>query len=257
MPQERRSGAPTLPGVSRRPVRPLGLLLWCVVVAVVSGGCRVDATVKASVSGTGGVVSLRVVLDREAVAVLGGPLTEGAQTSDLQQAGWKISPVRAGKDGGAELDMSKAFHRPSDLGVVIGELAGPDGPLQHFSLTRHASFLKTTYHLRGSVSLGEGAAAATGFGNTPDLAARLRDAGVDPDRVESLLAGRAADGLHLRLVVALPGGTRSWTVEPGPPRAVDASSSAIDWSRLVLLALASASAVAALRRLSPRRRSLR
>ncbi len=245
----------TLPGVRRHP--PGLLLLCCVLIAVVLGGCRVDATVQARVSGTGGVVRLRVTLDREALAVLGGSVTQGAQTSDLRRAGWEISPARATKDGGSEIDVSKSFHRPSDLGVVIGELAGPNGPLQHFGLVRHRSFLGSTYRLRGTASLGVGAAAATGFANTPDLAARLRDAGVDPDRVESLLAGRAANGLHLRLVVALPGGTRSWTVEPGPPKPIDVSSRAIDWSRLALLILAVATAVVVLRRLSRGGRSLR
>jgi len=226
--------------------------VFAAIAAVVLGGCRVDATVEARVSGAGGVVSLRVRLDREAVALLGGAVTEGAQTSDLHQAGWEISPVKETKDGGAEVEVSKAFHRPGDLGVVIGELAGPGGPLQGFRLERHRSFLKAAYRLRGTADLGPGAAAATGFGNTPDLAARLRDAGVDPDRVEKLLAGRAADGLQLRLVVALPGKTRSWAVEPGSPRAVDVSSSAIVWARPALLALAAISAGVVLARLRRR-----
>src|SRR5581483_7287545 len=186
--QERRSGAPTLPGVHRRPLRSLTLLLCCVLVAVVTGGCRVDATVEARVSATGGAVTLHVALDRDAVAALGGSVTQGAQTSDLERAGWDISPVRTTRGGGAEVDVSKDFHRPSDLGAVIGELSGPAGPLQHFSLVGHRSFLESSYRLRGTASLGPGAASATGFGNTPDLAARLRDAGIDPDTVESLLA---------------------------------------------------------------------
>jgi hypothetical protein len=228
-----------------------------VVAGLLLGGCRVDGVIEARVQGSGGTVTARFTLDRDAVGVLGGSGIQGVQTSDLRQAGWDISPVRTTKGGGAEVDVSKAFHRPSDLGVVIGELSGPDGPLQRFSLTRHRSFLETTDRVRGTASLGAGAAAATGFGNAPDLAARLRTAGVDPDRVESVLAGRAADGLHLRLVIALPGGTRSWTIESGPPRPIDVSSSAVAWPRLALLLLAAASAVVALRRLSPKRRSLR
>ncbi|HMC04435.1 MAG TPA: hypothetical protein VKJ83_03075, partial [Actinomycetota bacterium] len=86
----------------------------------------------------------------------------------------------------------------------------------------------------------------------PELAARLRAAGVDPDRVEHLLAERAVDGLHVRLVVALPGTTRSWPVEPGSPGAVDVSSSAADWVRLALLAVAAGSAAVALARLRRR-----
>jgi hypothetical protein len=217
--------------------------------AVLLGGCRVDATVEARVQGAGGTVSARVLLDREAVALLGGPVIDGAQTSDLHRAGWVISPVRQTPGGGAEVEVSKAFHRPGDLGVVIGELAGPGGPLQGFRLDRHRSFGKASYRLRGRADVGSGADAATGFANTPDLSARLRDAGVDPGRVEELLAGRAAGGLHLRLVVALPGRTRSWAVQPGSPQTVDVSSSAIDPTRPALLAVAAISGLAALARL--------
>ncbi|HYT40063.1 MAG TPA: hypothetical protein VEN99_11160, partial [Acidimicrobiia bacterium] len=117
---------------------------------------------------------------------------------------------------------------------------------------RHRSFLKTSYRLRGTADVGPGADAATGFANTPDLTARLRDAGVDPGRVEALLAGRAAEGLHLRLVVALPGRTRSWALEPGSPQAVDVMSSVSDRTRLVLLAVAVISGLAALSRLRRR-----
>ena len=200
-------------------------------------------------AGAGGTVTLRATLDREAVALLGGAVADGAQTSDLHRSGWDISPVRATKGGGAEIEVSKVFHRPSDLGVVIGELAGPGGPLQRFRLERHRSFLKADYRLRGTADLGAGAAAAIGFGNAPELAGRLRDAGVDPDRVEHLLAERAQDGLHIRLVVALPGATRSWAVEPGSPGPVDVSSSAADWARLALLGVAALSAAVALVRL--------
>jgi hypothetical protein len=154
--------------------------------------------------------------------------------------------VRRSAGGGAEIEVSKAFHRPGDLGVVMGELAGPGGPLQGFRLDRHRSFGTASYRLRGRADVGSGADAATGFANTPDLTARLRDAGVDPGRVEALLAGRAAEGLHLRLVVALPGRTRSWAVQPGSPQSVDVSSSVIDPTRPVLLAVAAISGLAVL-----------
>jgi hypothetical protein len=183
-------------------------------------------------------VTARFTLDREAVAILGGAVGEGAQTSDLSQAGWEISPVRPAEDGGARVEVSKDFHRAEDLGVVIGELAGPAGPLQGFRLERRRSFTKGTYRLRGTVDLGSGAAAATGFGNAPDLKARLRDAGLDPGRVEELLAGRAAEGLNVRLVVDLPGRTQTFDVRPGAPQAVDVSSSVTDRIRPVLLAVA-------------------
>jgi hypothetical protein len=234
------------------PVRPLTRVV-AGVAFVLLGGCRVDATVEARVHEAGGTVTARFVLDREAVALLGGAVGEGAQTSDLSQAGWEISPVRPTADGGGRVEVSKAFHRPQDFGVVMGELAGPSGPLQAFGLERRRSFTKATFRLRGTADLGPGAAAVTGFANAPDLKARLRDAGVDPGRVEELLTGRAADGFHFRLEVALPGKTQSFEVRPGAPRTVDVSSSVSDRARPVLLGLAVVSGLLVAVRLRPRR----
>jgi hypothetical protein len=225
------------------------------ILLVVLGGCRVDATVEARVHEGGGTVTARFVLDREAVAILGGAVGEGAQTSDLIQVGWEMSPVRQTGDGGAEVKVSKDFHRPQDLAVVIGELAGPAGPLREFRLERRRSLTRGTYRLRGTVDLGAGAEAATGFGNVPELKARLHDAGVDPGRVEELLAGRAAEGLNVRLVVDLPGRSQTFDVRPGAPQTVDVSSSVSDRKRPVLLAVAVLSGLIVAVRLRQGRRS--
>jgi hypothetical protein len=205
---------------------------------VLLGGCRVDTTVEMRVHESGGTVTARFVLDREALAVLGGTVGEVAETSDLSQAGWDVSPVEPVQGGGARIELSKDFHRPEDLAVVIGELAGPTGPLQGFELERRRSFVKATYRVRGTADLGPGAAAVTGVGNVPHLEARLRDAGVDPGRVEELLAGRAAEGFHLRLAVALPGESASFDIRPGPAQAIDLSSSVSDRARPALLVVA-------------------
>jgi hypothetical protein len=207
-------------------------------VLVVLGGCRVDAAVEARVDEAGGVVTARFTLDREAVALLGGAVGEGAQTSDLQQAGWDIAPVRNTPGGGAEVEIRKAFRRPADFAAVIGELAGPAGPLRGFRLDRRRGFVKETYRVRGTADLGAKAAAVTGFGNVPDLSARLRDAGVDPGRVQELLGERAADGFHFRLVVDLPGRTESFELQPGTARQVDVASSVADRKRPVLFGVA-------------------
>jgi hypothetical protein len=208
-------------------------------VGALAGGCRVDATVEARVRESGGTVSARFVLDREAVALLGGVVGEGAQTSDLHEAGWEISPVRKTAEGGAEVKVSKDFSRPRDLGAVVAELAGPAGPLRGFRLDRRRSFTEASFRLRGTADVGPAGAAATGFANTPDLSARLRDAGVDPGRVGDLLAGRAADGLGVRLVVELPGtDEQTFEVRPGSPVTVDVASEISDRTRPVLLAVA-------------------
>lgn len=211
--------------------------LFLVPLLVVLGGCRVDTTVEARVHESGGTVTARFSLDREAVAILGGAVGEGAQTSDLSQAGWEISPVQPVEGGGARVAVSKDFHRPEDLGVLIGELSGPRGPLQRFRLERRRSFGKATYRVQGTADLGPGAAAATGFANAPDLEARLRDAGVDPGRVAELLAGRAADGFHFRLDVDLPGRAETFDVRPGAAQAIDITSSVSDRTRPALLAV--------------------
>jgi len=233
-------------------VRRAGWGLFLVAVLVLLGGCRVDATVEARVHEAGGTVTARFTLDREAVAILGGAVGEGAQTSDLSQAGWRITPVRPTEGGGARVELSKDFHRAGDLGVVIGELAGPAGPLQGFRLDRRRSFARAGFRLRGTADLGPGAAAVTGFTNTPDLAARIRDAGVDPGRVAELLAGRAADGFHLRVDVALPGKSETFEVEPGAAQTVDVSSSVSERRRPVLLAVAVVGGLVVLLRLRRR-----
>lgn len=221
-----------MPGdLLRRVVVVLGLF-------VMTAGCRVDATVEARVSGAGGTVTARFVLDPAAVALLGGAVGEGAQTSDLGDAGWEVTPVRRTDDGGAEVELSKDFHRPGDLGAVIAELAGPAGPLRDFRLDRQRSFARVDYRLSGTADVGATSGAATGFANVPDLTGRLRDAGVDPARVEELLATRAAEGFHLRLVVSLPGRTESFEVRPGAPQTVDVASSRRDPARPALLAVA-------------------
>lgn len=241
---------------TRRSTRRLLSLLSPLSIVLLLGGCRVDAAVEARVHEAGGTVTARFVLDREAVAVLGGAVGEGAQTSDLSQAGWEISPVQPVEGGGARVEVSKDFDRPEDLGVVIGELAGPKGPLQGFRLERRRSFATSTYRVRGTADLGPGAAAATGFANAPDLKGRLRDAGVDPGRVEELLAGRAVEGLHFRLDVALPGKSVSFGVRPGEAQAIDVSSSVRTPVRPVLLAVALISAALALARHRAARRGV-
>lgn len=215
------------------------LLALAAVALLLLAGCRVDATVEIDVTEGGGEVAARFRLDRQAVAILGGTVAEGAQTSDLEQTGWEISPVEDLPDGGAQVEARKEFHRPSDLGVVIEELAGPAGPLRDFRLEWDRSLTRSRYRVRGAADLGAAGGPASGLANSPDLPARLRAAGIDPDRVAELLAGRAADGFALRLVIELPGETGSWELQPGaPPRTIDLASSVDDRLRPSLLVVA-------------------
>jgi hypothetical protein len=210
-------------------------------------GCRVDATVEARVDGRSGEVTARFALDPEAVAVLGGDaaVAAGAQVADLEQAGWTISRPRRPKAGGAVVEASKRFARPEDFARVMTELSGPAGPLQGFSLERRKSLTRARYRLFGTADL-RGGAGATGYANAAGLADRVRQAGVDPKRLEELLTSRAVDGFRLRVVVDLPGrDPQSWDVPVGGRVDIRAMSTAPERTRPGLLLLAVVLALAA------------
>jgi hypothetical protein len=242
---------PDPPAPSRRG----GRVLFALLTAFLFAGCRVDATVETRVEGRSGEVRSRLALDREAADLLGGHIDAGAQVEDLRRAGWVITPARLSKSGGVVVEVSKRFHRPGELGRVMAELSGPGGPLQGFHLQRRRSLTRTRYRLTGLADL-RGGGAAVGLGNVPDLASRLRGAGVDPQRVEELLTSRAVAGFRLRVVADLPGPERAdaparagghpaWDVAAGEPVEIDVSSTAPDRTRPVLLGLAALAALAA------------
>lgn len=216
-------------------------------VLAVAGGCRVDATVETKVEGRGGTVTARFALDREAVSILGGgdPVA-GAQVGDLRSAGWTIGRPEQTEGGGLRVSVSKPFERAEDLEAVMRELSGENGPLHGFRLVRHRRFASTRYRLEGRADL-RGGAGATGFENAVGLAERIRQAGVDPSRVEELITGRAVEGFRLRVVADLPGDGEpvAKDVPFGETIELVATAETADRSRPVLLVLAAGLAVAA------------
>jgi hypothetical protein len=214
-----------------------------------AGGCRVDAGVTISVQGSGGEVGVRFEADREAVSVLGSPriITQGAQVADLRGAGWAVTGPRKTGAAGAVIQASKRFSRPSELGPLIDELSGPEGPLSGFRLDRDRGLTRVGYRLSGLIDLGRAGEALSGFGNDPDLARRLEAAGVDAGRVAELLAQRAAEGFRLVVVVNLPGeGPVRFEGRPDGRVEVRAASTQPDRARPLLLIVAAALAVGAL-----------
>jgi hypothetical protein len=244
---------PAAPPVFRRGGRLLALVLLCPF--LVLAGCRVDARVTLSVEGRGGEVGVRFEADREAVAILGSPrvITHGAQAADLRRAGWEVGEPRKTRAGAAVVYASKRFSRPADLAPLIEELAGPEGPLQGFRLDRDRGLTRVRYLLSGGMYLGSTGELLTGFGNDPGLAPRLQAAGVDPGRVAALLTQRGVEGLHLSVVVDLPGRDPvRFEARPGEAGEVRVSASEPDRTRPLLLVLAGVLAVAALAVLWPR-----
>ena len=244
---------PAAPPVFRRGgllFRPLLLLA-----VLVPAGCRVDARVTVSVEGRGGEVGVRFEADREAVSVLGSPgvITQGAQVADLRAAGWAVTGPRKTRAGGASIQASKRFSRPSELGRLIDELAGPEGPLHGFRFDRDRGLTRVRYRLSGAIDLDQAGDAISGFGNDPELARRLEAAGVDAGRVAELLAQRAAEGFRLAVVVDLPGEDPvRFEARPGARVQVRAASTEPERTRPLLLVVAGVLAVAALVVLRPR-----
>lgn len=223
---------------------------------LVLAGCRADARVTISVDGRGGEVAVRFEVDKDAVSVVGGPraVVQGAQVTDLRNAGWEVAGPRRTTAGGAVIEASKRFSHPADLGAVVNELSGPEGPLQGFRLDRHRGLTRVRYRLSGGMYLGEAGELLTGFGNDPGLARRLEAAGVDAARVAALLTERAVAGFRLAVVVDLPGRDPvRFEARPGQAGEVRVSATEPDRARPALLVVAGVLGVAALAVLRPRR----
>lgn len=243
---------PVAPHVFRRGDRWFPVIFGAAL--LVLAGCRVDTLVTIAVEGPGGEVEVRFEADEEAVSVVGGPgvVAQGAQVTDLRKAGWEVSGPRRSAGGGAVVTAAKRFSRPEELGAVVDELSGPEGPLQGFRLDRDRGLTRVGYRVSGGMYLGEAGALITGFGNDPDLARRLEAAGVDPGRVAQLLAQRAAEGLSLALVVDLPGREPvRFEAAPGKAAEVRVEASQPDRVRPLLLVVAVVLGVAALAVLVP------
>ncbi|MGZ4676139.1 MAG: hypothetical protein ACXVLO_08465 [Acidimicrobiia bacterium] len=218
----------------RAPVRRL-LALGALVVALTA--CSVDATVTVRMHADGsGAVSVRVDLDGDAVRaaeIAGGKLEDRVRLGDLRDAGWTVGPWRRTTAGGASVTITKPFRRPEQVGAVIRELNGADGPLRGFGARREASTFTTSWQVRGRIDL-----RTIDLGVTSDqqLVAALTAKRVDPGLVEQRIAGQAVTGLRIHGRVELPdGAVREVTVRPGAQATLRASGDHTDWSRVVLL----------------------
>jgi hypothetical protein len=132
--------------VSRRRLAALAL-----VAGVLAAGCRVQADVAITVEeeGTGEVV-VAVTLDQEAAERIPDLATQMEDT-DLTDAGWTVSEVEATPDGGATVSASKPYGSPEQLGAVLAEVSGEDGPFAELGLERTHELAETEWVLSGEV----------------------------------------------------------------------------------------------------------
>ena len=214
-----------------------GLLFVAVVLVVVAGGCKVDATVDVRVREDGsGVVRVLVTADAEAVKAVesgGVPLEQAVRLEDLVDAGWDVGAWARAEDGSATVVFSKPFGAPEDVAHILDEVSGEDGPLRGVRAAREAGFLATEYSVRGKVDL---ESVKTGVPTDEELVASLTAQGVDPNVIDQQLLAQLTSSFSLKIVVRLPGHAPI-TVEATPAEVttVDASSSVRNTQRIVLL----------------------
>jgi hypothetical protein len=92
---------------------------------VLLAGCGVTTTVGVQVAENGaGEVTVRVVLDRQAVSEVGG-LVGQLRTSDLVAAGWTVTGPTARRHGGEVVTVTHPFARVDQVPALLAEVASP------------------------------------------------------------------------------------------------------------------------------------
>lgn len=167
-------------------------------------GCEVRTELNVTVEEDGsGQLELAVALDDEAVARR-PDLLEELDLSDLAGTGWDVTGPAEEADGATWIRARHDFGTPEELGVLVDEVAGEDGPFQDFSLTREDAFAERRYRFDGTVDFTAGAGA---LAEDPELAAAL-----DAEPIELLeqRLGAAIDEMvQVQVAVRMPGSVES------------------------------------------------
>lgn len=190
-----------MPGTLRRA---LARLLALAVLALVAGACeaRVELDVRVDEAGAGSV-ELALGLDAAALERRPEAFAELA-LSGLEEAGWEVRPLEEDDDGWTWLRVRHRFGAPEEVGPLVEQVAGPDGPLRDVRLERDDRFAETRYRFAGTVDLTGGAAGVT---RDPELAEAL---GAEPVELLAERLGAPVDELvSVQVAVHLPGAVES------------------------------------------------
>jgi hypothetical protein len=153
-----------------------------------------------------GTVTVSVGLDTVAAAEV-PQLDQQLRIDDLEAAGWTISGPAVEDDGDLWTRATKPFATPEEAGAVLAEIAGSDGPLQDFQVTRERSFARTTFGFDGTVDLTGG---LESFSDEA-LASALdgQPLGQSIEAIEARIGGPIDEAFTLRVLVDLPGEVES------------------------------------------------
>ncbi|MBI2710067.1 MAG: hypothetical protein HYX34_10280 [Actinobacteria bacterium] len=178
-------------------------------------GCEVRTTVAVAVRGDGsGTVTVTVDLDRDGARRL-PDLRDVLLVQDLRASGWRVDGPASTAGGGVRVTARRGFRAPSELPVVMDQVAGRSGALRGFRLQRTHRFAKTSYRLTGTVDLSRGIDTFADDQVTVLLGGKPY--GRSPAELELLAGGPLADRIRFAVTVSLPGGTTG-----APSRAGDA-----------------------------------
>lgn len=215
------------------------LVLVALAVALIAVACKVDTTVTITVRDDGsGTVRVTTALDPDAVKsaeARGGTLEDGVRLADLSQAGWTVAPWARAEDGSARLTISKPFDEPSQVAGIVEELSGTLGPLRDVTVTRDQGTFSTTYSADGTLDL---ANLQTDVAKDPDIVGSLLTQQVDVGVVDQALLADLRESLGVTVKLELPGASSTVVGTMGQSTPIDESTSVLDTTRVVLVAVA-------------------
>lgn len=167
-------------------------------------GCEVRTELNVTVEEDGsGQLEVAVALDEDAVSRRPG-LLEGLDLSDLTDTGWEITGPAEEADDLTWIRARHDFGTPEELGILVEEVAGEDGPFRDFRLTLEDEFAERRYRFSGTVDFTAGAGA---LAQDPELAEAL-----DAEPVELLeqrLGAAIDDMVDVQVAVRMPGSVDS------------------------------------------------
>jgi len=206
---------------------------------LLAAACKVDTTVTVTMHDDGsGVVSVTAVLDPDAVKAVesgGGKLEDRVRLGDLAKAGWTVQPWARATDGSAQITLTKPFASPEQATAILKEINGTAGPLRDVAVSRDAGTFSTSYSTTGTIDLKD---LQTGLTSDPGVVGSLLAQSVDAGAVDKSLLADLRDSFGLTVKVVLPGGTTVVKGTSGRVTPVDASTSVLDTTRVILVTVA-------------------
>lgn len=180
----------------RHLLRTLSLLL----VTVTAAACQLTTEVNVAVEADGsGTVEVGVGLDDDALSRRPDVLDELA-LGDLVDAGWVVTGPAKESDDLTWIRASHGFASPDEVGDLVDQIAGVDGPFRDFAVERDVGFAETRYRFSGTVDFTGGIEGAVA---DPELAEAL---GGEPIELLEERLGDTVDRLvAVQVAVRLPG----------------------------------------------------